>query len=54
MRPRFQAEADLNQKIVLGICRRERAVDLEDARAAGLIGLPDPDFLHKAADLGGF
>src|ERR1022692_4063867 len=30
----------------------ERAVDFGDAHAAGVIGLPDPDVLHKAADLG--
>jgi len=52
MRPRFQADADFNQKIVLGLRRRERAVDFEDAHAAAVIGLPDPDVLHKAADLG--
>jgi len=52
MRPRFQADADFNQKIVLGLRRRERAVDFQDAHAAGVIGLPDPDVLHKAADLG--
>jgi hypothetical protein len=52
MTPRFQADADFNQKIVLGVRRRERAVDFEDARAAGVIGLPDPDVLRKAADLG--
>jgi hypothetical protein len=52
MRPRFQADADFNHKIVLGLRRRERAVDFEDARAAGVIGVPDPDVLHKAADLG--
>jgi hypothetical protein len=52
MSPRFQADADFNQKIVLGLRRRERAVDFWDARAAGVIGLPDPDVLHKAADLG--
>jgi len=52
MRPRFQADADFNQKIVRGLRRRERAVDFEDAHAGGIIGTPDPDVLHKAADLG--
>jgi hypothetical protein len=52
MRPRFQADADFNQKIVLGLRRRARAVDFGDAHAAGVIGLPDPDVLPKAADLG--
>jgi hypothetical protein len=52
MRPRFQADADFNQKIVLGLRRREPAIDFEDAHAAGVIGLPDPDVLHRAAELG--
>ena len=49
MRPRFQADADFNQKIVLGLRRRERAVVFEDAHAAGIIGVSDSDVLHKAA-----
>jgi hypothetical protein len=52
MRPRFQADADFNHKIVLGLRRREPAVDFEDAHAAGIIGVPDPGVLHKTADLG--
>jgi hypothetical protein len=52
MRPRFQADADFNQKIVLGLRRREPAVDFEDANAGGVIGVPDSDVLRKAADLG--
>ena len=30
MRPRFQADADFNQKIVLGLRRREPVIDFED------------------------
>jgi len=52
MRPRFQADADFNQKIVLGLRRREPVVDVADARAGGVIGVPDPDVLHKSADRG--
>ena len=52
MRPRFQADADFNQKIVLGLRRREPVVNFEDARAGGVIGVPDPDVLHLAAGLG--
>jgi len=37
MRPRFQADAGLNQKIVLGLRRREPSVDFAEARAAGVI-----------------
>lgn len=52
MRPRFQADADLNQKIVLGLRRREPAVDFQDAHAGGVIGIPDPEVLHRAVTLG--
>jgi hypothetical protein len=52
VRPTFQADADFNQKIVLGLRRRERAVDFQDAHAAGVIDVPDIGVLHKAADLG--
>lgn len=52
MRPRFQADADFNQETVRGLRRHERAVDFEDAHAAGVIGIPDPDVIHRAADLG--
>jgi Domain of unknown function (DUF5615) len=52
MRPRFQADADFNQKVVLGLRRREPAVDFEDASAGGVMGLSDPEVLDKAADLG--
>ena len=46
---RFQADADLNQKIVDGLLRRERAVDFQRAREAGIIGLPDPEVLAISA-----
>src|SRR5260370_7047747 len=46
---RFQADADLNQKIVDGLLRRERAVDVQRARDAGVIGRPDPEVLAIAA-----
>jgi hypothetical protein len=52
MTPRFQADADFNHKIVLGLRRRGRFVDFQDANAGGLIGLPDPEALRRAADLG--
>ena len=46
---RFQADADLNQKIVDGVLRRERAVDFQRARDAGVISRPDPEVLAIAA-----
>jgi hypothetical protein len=52
VRPTFQADADFNQKIVLGLRRRELAVDFQDAHAAGVIDVADTGVLHKAADLG--
>jgi uncharacterized protein with PIN domain len=51
MRPRFQADADVNQKIV-GLRRRERIIDFESAHAAGVIGVPDSEVLRIAADRG--
>jgi len=52
MRPRFQADADFNQKIVRSIRRREPAVDFQGAEAGGVIGLPDAEVLVKAAGFG--
>ena len=49
MRPRFQTDEDFNQKIVAGLLRREPTVDIQTSRAAGLLGLPDPDVLAVAA-----
>jgi hypothetical protein len=49
MRPRFQADADCNHKIVVGIRRREPAVDILSAHAGGVTGLSDPEVLAIAA-----
>ena len=49
MRPRFQADADLNRRIVVGLRRREPAVDFQDAYAGNVIGKPDPEVLALAA-----
>ncbi len=49
MNIRFQADADLNQIIVLATVRREPAVDFRTALSAGLRGLSDPDVLAVAA-----
>ncbi|MEP7352090.1 MAG: hypothetical protein ABI824_02555 [Acidobacteriota bacterium] len=35
MRPRFQADADLNHKIVVGLRRRERSIDILSASEVG-------------------
>jgi hypothetical protein len=52
MRPKFQADADLSQKIVSGLRRREPSVDFQDAHQGGLIGLPDLEVLKLAAESG--
>ena len=52
MRPRFQADADFNHKVILGLRRREPAIDFQDALFGDVIGLPDPDVLRKAAEFG--
>ena len=49
MRPRFLADADFNQKIVLGLLRREPAIDFRTALQAGVLGRPDPEVLALAA-----
>ena len=50
MRPRFLAEADFNHKIVVGLRRREPAIDILSALEGGVIGLSDPEVLKIAAD----
>jgi hypothetical protein len=52
MRPRFQADADFNHKVILGLRRRDPAIDFQDAHAGGVIGLPDTEVLSIAAELG--
>jgi predicted nuclease of predicted toxin-antitoxin system len=49
MRPRFQADENLNAKIVAGLLRREPSLDFQTAMAARLIGLSDPEVLAIAA-----
>jgi hypothetical protein len=52
MKIRFQADADLNEDIVLGLTRLEPEVDFQTATEAGLRGLVDPDVLSHAAQAG--
>lgn len=49
---RFQADADLNQNITIGVLRREPTIDFQTALAAKLEGLPDQDVLAIAAKEG--
>ncbi len=52
MRIRFQADADLNQMILLATLRRELAIDFRTAFAAGLSGVSDTEVLMMAASEG--
>jgi hypothetical protein len=52
MRPRFQADADLNYKILLGLRRREPSVDFMSADEGGIVGVSDPEVLQVAAESG--
>ena len=45
MRPRFLADADFNQKIILGLLRREPTIDFQTASQGDVIGRPDPEVL---------
>ena len=51
MRPRFQADADFNHRVILGL-RRDTAIDFHDAHAGRVIGLPDIEVLSIAAGMG--
>ncbi len=46
---RSQADADLNQVIVLAVVRRMPAIEFRTATSAGLAGLKDQDVLAVAA-----
>jgi hypothetical protein len=46
---RFQADADLNQYIVVGVQRREPEIDFQTAKDARLQGLKDFEVLGIAA-----
>lgn len=48
----FQADADLNQMIVLAAIRREPSLNFQTAFAGSLIGLTDPEVLAKSTGEG--
>ncbi|CAN5382456.1 hypothetical protein BH24GEM3_BH24GEM3_21750 [soil metagenome] len=52
MSVRFQADADLNQILLLAAKRREPAVDFQSATEAALAGLDDKEVLALAASEG--
>jgi hypothetical protein len=49
MRIRFQADADLNQIILLATTRRQPTLDFQTAIAADLAGVTDPEVLARTA-----
>ena len=49
MKIRFQADADLNQIILLATVRREPSIDFQTAEAAGLVRRRDSAVLTMAA-----
>jgi predicted nuclease of predicted toxin-antitoxin system len=49
MKVRYQADADLNEDIVLGVQRRAPDIDFQTADEAELANLSDPDVLALAA-----
>lgn len=50
MRPRFQADADINEEIVSALLRNHPDLDFQTAEEAGLRGLADSEVLARAAD----
>ena len=52
MRVRFQADADLDGRVLRGLRRAEPGVDIRTAADAGLAGLGDSEVLKIAADSG--
>ena len=51
MKIRFQADADLDLRIVRGLKRKEPSIEFHTAEEAGLIGRPDSDVLQVTAEL---
>jgi hypothetical protein len=43
------ADADFNQKIVLGLLRREPSIDFQTAQQGDVLGRPDPEVFAIAA-----
>ena len=52
MRVRFQADADLDARVLRGLRRVAPEIDMRTANDAGLAGLSDPEVLGIAAGSG--
>ncbi len=50
--PKFIADADLSEKIIVGVRHRESAIDFLNASEGGTRGLSDPEVLALAAASG--
>ncbi len=49
MKPRFQADADLDQRIVAGLLRLEPSIDFQTAHEARFNSVPDDEVLRRCA-----
>jgi hypothetical protein len=52
MRLRFQADADLDGRVLRGLKRVAPEIDIRTATEGGLEGLSDPEVLRLAAEIG--
>ena len=52
MRIRFQADADLDGRIVRGLKRKSQDIDFRTSADAGFVGLEDPEVLRLSAEAG--
>jgi len=52
MRIRFQADEDLDGRIIRGLKRKSRDIDIRTAATAGFAGLTDPQVLRLSAESG--
>lgn len=52
MKPIFQADADLDQRIVAGLMRLEPSIDFQTAHEARLKAVPDEEVLAQCAAVG--
>ena len=52
MRPKFQADIDLDGRVLRGLRRVAPEIDIRTAVEADLAGVPDPDVLRIAAEEG--
>jgi len=50
MRPRFQADENLNARIIAGLLRREPSLDFRTAKDAKVLGRDDRDVLAIATE----